>query len=302
MDPILVFWKAFGIFNEGNVNEAIRELTRVEGRREVQYAAAHALIHYHDRCRNKDQATIDTYVVELESREELAGDRDLLCAATFLCHIQQLKKAGQQIQKLLEINPGNLNAQAIRGWIYHKTGKDELQQKAMTMFESVLQEGDGNPRHLEAMLGRAKLHEKFKQYDNCLMGLSEITVMYPNFIPALIEKAKIHIQNGEWDNSIDYVTQVSMTDTHNVEAKRIFCYYLLARENDMESFIEKFNELLEAMRVSEPRNGDLYYNYARLFARFSGRNPQVLGMTSKLLDSALALQPDNPAYLCEYGL
>ena len=28
-DPVLVFWKAYGIFNEGNVNEAIRELTRV---------------------------------------------------------------------------------------------------------------------------------------------------------------------------------------------------------------------------------------------------------------------------------
>ncbi len=29
MDPVLVFWKAFGIFNEGSVTEAIRELTRI---------------------------------------------------------------------------------------------------------------------------------------------------------------------------------------------------------------------------------------------------------------------------------
>jgi len=34
-DPGLVFWKAFGIFNEGSVTEAIRELTRVQDRREV---------------------------------------------------------------------------------------------------------------------------------------------------------------------------------------------------------------------------------------------------------------------------
>ena len=53
-DPALVFWKAFGIFNEGNVNEAIRELTRVQDRREIQYAAAQALIFYHERCRNID--------------------------------------------------------------------------------------------------------------------------------------------------------------------------------------------------------------------------------------------------------
>lgn len=29
MDPVLVFWKAFGIFMEGSVTEAIRELTRI---------------------------------------------------------------------------------------------------------------------------------------------------------------------------------------------------------------------------------------------------------------------------------
>lgn len=53
-DPVLVFWKAYGIFNEGNVNEAIRELTRVQDRREIQFAAAQALIFYHERCRNID--------------------------------------------------------------------------------------------------------------------------------------------------------------------------------------------------------------------------------------------------------
>ena len=56
------------------------------------------------------------------------------------------------------------------------------------------------------------------------------------------------------------------------------------------------------MRMSESNNADLYYNYARLFARFCGRNPQILQMTNKLLDQALILQPENPAYLCEYGL
>ena len=53
-DPVLVFWKAYGIFNEGNVNEAIRELSRVQDRREIQFAAAQALIFYHERCRNID--------------------------------------------------------------------------------------------------------------------------------------------------------------------------------------------------------------------------------------------------------
>jgi tetratricopeptide repeat protein 21B len=34
-DPVLTFWKAFSIFKEGNVSEALRELSRVKDRREI---------------------------------------------------------------------------------------------------------------------------------------------------------------------------------------------------------------------------------------------------------------------------
>ena len=87
MDPVLIFWKSYGIFNEGNVNEAIRELSRVQDRREIQFAAAQALIFYHERCRNIDQEAIDTFVLTMDEREEMANDRDLITAATFMWHI-----------------------------------------------------------------------------------------------------------------------------------------------------------------------------------------------------------------------
>ena len=122
-----MFWKAFGIYNEGNVNEAIRELTRVQDRREVQYAAAQALIYYHERCRNIDQEAIDTFVLTMDEREEQANDRDLITTACFLWHISQFKKAGQVINKCLESNSANLGAQAVRGWIYLSTMKEDLQ-------------------------------------------------------------------------------------------------------------------------------------------------------------------------------
>ena len=54
MDPILVYWKAYGIFQEGSVTEAIREVSRVQERREVTFAAALALIYYHERSRHID--------------------------------------------------------------------------------------------------------------------------------------------------------------------------------------------------------------------------------------------------------
>lgn len=93
VDPLLVFWKAFGIFQEGSITEAIRELTRIQERREVQYATGVALIYYHERCRNIDQETIDTITIQLDEKESTASDKDLITAATFLYHTQQFKRS-----------------------------------------------------------------------------------------------------------------------------------------------------------------------------------------------------------------
>ena len=298
----MTFWKSFGIFNEGGVTEAIRELSKVQDRRECAFAAATALIFYHERCRNIDQESIDTYNLTLDEREENASDKDLICCATFLWHTQQLKRAGQIVNKLIENNQGSLVAQTLKGWIYFATGKDDLQQKALAYFEQVLDEKQGgNPKQLEALLGRAKVLEKGKKYDECIQILSEITVICPTFQPAIIEKSKMHIQNGDWDQAIENITIVTVKDKQNVEALRLYCFFLLARENDLEHLMEKFDELIAAMKAREGRNADYMYNIARLFARFCGRRNTIIQKTLQILDLPIGQQPENAVYLTEQG-
>jgi hypothetical protein len=79
-----------------------------------------------------------------------------------------------------------------------------LHIKAFGYFENVLNESmGGNRKHLQSLLGKAKVFEKQKKYDEAVEMISEITVCYPNFLPAVIEKAKIHMQNGEWDQAVE---------------------------------------------------------------------------------------------------
>ena len=86
-----------------------------------------------------------------------------------------------------------------------------------------------------------------------------------------------------------------------MEALRIYIFYLLSRETDLDLVIEKMNELMEAMRVQEPKNAELYYNLARLFSRFCGRKEIVLKKTMQMLDLAIGLQPENSAFHTEVG-
>jgi hypothetical protein len=60
---------------------------------------------------------------------------------------------------------------------------------------------------------------------------------------------------------------------------RIYIFYLLSRETDIELVLEKMQDLMDAMRAQEPKNAELYYNLARLFARFCGRREIVIKKT-----------------------
>ena len=67
-----------------------------------------------------------------------------------------------------------------------------------------------------------------------------------------------------------------MKDRTNVEALRIYTFYLLTRENDMDYVSEKLDELIKAMKSNEGRNAELFYNMARLFARYCGRRSTII--------------------------
>ena len=85
--------------------------------------------------------------------------------------------------------------------------------------------------------------------------------------------------NGDWEQALETVQKVLVKDRQNVEALRIYSFYLLTRENDIEYVLEKLDELIMAMKFNEAKNADLFYNMSRLFARYCGRRDTVLEKT-----------------------
>ena len=163
VDPVLVFWKGFVIFKEGNTTEAIREVEMIQNRREILYAAISSLIYYKEHYRVINKETVSLFKMSEDYAEETASDRDHLNASIFYFHINELKRASQTVMGVIKANPSNLNAIAIKGWIYLATPKADYVEKALQIFDSVLNEEEGgNSKHLEAPLGRASYYEKSK--------------------------------------------------------------------------------------------------------------------------------------------
>jgi len=277
VDPVLTFWKGFGIFKLGSTTEAIREVEMIQSRREITYAAITALIYYHEHCRIVDRETVDNLKYSQENAHNTASDRDLINASLFYLHIKELKRASQTITGVIESNQSNLNAIAIKGWVYLGAPKPEYVEKGLQIFENVLNEEEGgNPKHLEALLGRSAYYEITKKYNVAIEIITEVTIAYKDFTPANIIKAKLHILNAEWELVIETIQKVLQYDEYNIEALRIYIFYLLSREKDTDSLMDKFSDLSMAFNQQEAKNADAYYSYSKLFARICSRDIDIL--------------------------
>ena len=105
--------------------------------------------------------------------------------------------------------------------------------------------------------------------------------------------------NGDWEQALETVQKVLVKDKQNIEGIRIHTFYLLTRENDLEYVIEKLDELISAMKYSEPNNADLFFNMARLFSKYCGRREEVIRKTMQMLEEAVSLAPENVEYQSE---
>lgn len=69
----------------------------------------------------------------------------------------------------------------------------------------------------------------------------------------------------------------------------MYIFYLLSRESNIELVDEKMEDLKRSFNINEPKNAELYYKYAKLFARICGRKEQIIKKTMEMVDRACAL-------------
>ncbi|RHY26925.1 hypothetical protein DYB32_007158 [Aphanomyces invadans] len=73
-DPVISFWRCFGIAMEGSQSSAIRELESLKKKKEVELPCIHALIFAHNKCKNVDHEEIAQLEMQVVIAEESAGE------------------------------------------------------------------------------------------------------------------------------------------------------------------------------------------------------------------------------------
>jgi len=77
-EPVITFWRCFGIVMDGSYTSAIRELENLKKRKEVELPAIYALIYTHQKCQHVDHDEIAQLEMQVCIAEESAGENSLL--------------------------------------------------------------------------------------------------------------------------------------------------------------------------------------------------------------------------------
>ena len=108
-DPLILFWRAFGMAREGSANEAVRELDGLLRRNDAQLAlpVKIALLHAHRACRVVDSEAVGQLETDLIGAEDdnSVPDRARLQSALLLWHFGECFDAKQHVTYLLRMQP-----------------------------------------------------------------------------------------------------------------------------------------------------------------------------------------------------
>ena len=73
-------------------------------------------------------------------------------------------------------------------------------------------EAGGQKKDLEALMGRARVHQVKEQYNEALDQLNQVIVLYAWFLPALVEKFGVLMAMGDWEQAVETAQRVLAQD------------------------------------------------------------------------------------------
>jgi hypothetical protein len=116
----------------------------------------------------------------------------------------------------------------------------------------------------------------------------------PQFLPALIEKSRVQMMIiGDWEEIEVTAQRILAVSPKNIEALRIWIFYLLSREANYSLACEKIVKLSRAQTEKEPKNTKLYLDIVRPFVRICGRREEVLRALLGITQAAKRLEPED---------
>ncbi|XP_043298255.1 tetratricopeptide repeat protein 21A isoform X3 [Cervus canadensis] len=296
-DPVLQFFKAYGVLGEERIQDAISSLESIQNHPDVSLCSIMALIYAHKCCETIDREAIQELESSLKEVRKTASGTALYYAGLFLWLMGRHDKAREYIDRTLKVSSSSREGYVLRGWVDLSSDKPHTVKKSIKYLEHGLQD----TKDVLGLMGKVMYFMMLQNYSGALEVVNQITVTYGSFLPALVLKMRLFLARQDWEQTVEMGHRILEKDESNIDACQILAVYELAREGNMTAAAEHVRNLIKALETREPQNPSLHLKKILVVSRLCGRHPAILQLVCSFIERTFVAASSDAHMATELG-
>ncbi|KAM6161377.1 tetratricopeptide repeat protein 21A [Erethizon dorsatum] len=296
-DPVLQFFKAYGVLREGRIQDAISELENIRGHPDLSLCSVMALLYAHRCCETTDQEAIQELESSLKEVCKLASETALYYAGLFLWLIGRHDKAKEYVDHMLKVSSSSREGYVLKGWVDLTSEKPHLMKKSIKYLEQGIQ----SSKDALGLMGKATYFMMQQNYSGALDVVNQISTASGSFLPALVLKMRLFLAQQDWEQMIETAHRILEKDDSNIDARQILAVHELVREGNMATATDHVRNLIKALEMREPQNPSLQLKKVLVVSRLCGRHQAILRLVSSFMERIFLAMPSCAQVATELG-
>lgn len=296
-DPVLQFFKAYGVLGEDHIHDAISELESIQSHPDMSLCSVIALLYAHKCCDSIDREAVQELESSLKEIRKTASNTALYYASLFLWLIGHHDKAREYVDHMLKVCSGSKEGYVLKGWVDLTSNKPHVVKKSIKYLE----QGTQDPRDVLGLMGKATYYLIQQNFSRALEVVNQVTMASGNFLPALVLKMRLFLARQDWDQTVETGHRILEKDESNIDAWQILTVHELAREGNTATATDHVKNLIKALETGEPQNPSLHLKKILVVSRLCGRHQAVQRLVSGFLERIFMTTPSCALAATELG-
>ncbi|XP_010616755.1 tetratricopeptide repeat protein 21A isoform X1 [Fukomys damarensis] len=296
-DPVLQFFKAYGVLREKRVQDAISELENIRSHPDLSLCSAMALLYAHRCCETIDREAIQELESSLKEVRRLASEAALYYAGLFLWLMDYHDKAREYVDHMLKVSSGFREGYVLKGWVDLTSEKPHVVKKSIKYLEQGIQSN----KDMLGLMGKATYLMMQHNYSGALDVVNQISATSGSFLPALVLKMQLFLAQQDWEQTMETAHRILEKDESNIDACQILTVHELAREGNITTATDHVRNLIKALEMREPQNPSLQLKKILVVSRLCGRHPAILRLLSSFMERIFLAMPSCAQVATELG-
>ncbi|XP_008584612.1 PREDICTED: tetratricopeptide repeat protein 21A isoform X1 [Galeopterus variegatus] len=304
-DPVLQFFKAYGVLREERIQDAISDLESIRNHPEVSLCSIMALIYAHKCCETIDREAIQELESSLKEIRKTASGTSLYYASLFLWLMGRYEKAKEYIDRMLKVSSDSREGFVLKGWVDLTSDKPHTVKKSIKYLEQGIQD----TKDVLGLMGKATYFMTQQNYSGALEVVNQITVASGSFLPALVLKMRLFLARQDWEQTVETGHRILEKDESNIDACQILAMHELAREGNITT-VSSFKtqkaaghvrNLITALEMREPQNPSLHLKKVLVISRLCWRHQTILRQVCSFIERTFMATPSCARVAAELG-